>query len=86
MIYEIHPIEEGNLQAGIRVWNCAAQAYVLQLKDKDGLGMTLLIAMTFKNLQQQSQQRADDYMAGVLIGVTHCIVAGTPTIGFIRLN
>lgn len=34
-------------------------------------GNALQIALTFQNLQQQDQRRADDFMSGVMLGIAY---------------
>lgn len=37
-------------------------------------GNSILIAMTFASLRNHSEARADDYLAGVIAGLHHCIL------------
>ncbi len=40
-------------------------------------GNYLVIGMTFANLQSRDPRRADDYITGVLAGLTHCFMTQT---------
>lgn len=45
-------------------------------------GNCILIAMTFASLRKTSEQRADDYLAGVIAGLHHCTATQSiPDIG-----
>lgn len=40
-------------------------------------GNVALIVYTFQNLKQQDPQRADDFIAGVMAGLNHCVMTNS---------
>lgn len=64
MLYSIEEIE-----GGVRVKYHDGQ----NLCELRG-GNAAVIALTFQNMSSQSEQRGDDYMAGVMAALTHSVM------------
>jgi hypothetical protein len=65
----LYVIKEDYDDAGLPYWiisNCAGEG-VATLKG----GTSAIIILSYMNMQRQSQQRANDYMSGVIQGCTH---------------
>ena len=39
-------------------------------------GSALSISLTYDSLKRHSEQRADDYISGVVAGINHCAITG----------